>query len=323
MRAFLRTFGAAFLLAMAAPALLAQGEDYPSRPVRIIVPFSAGGPSDLLARLFAPEMSAFLGQPIIVENRVGASGAIGSEHVAKALPDGYTLLKINSATHGVPPALNPKLPYDYSRDFTYIGRTGLPALTLVATLGVPANSVAELIDYAKRNPGRVTFASPGNGTTGHLSGVWLSQLAGLDMVHVPYKGEGQALPDLISGVVHIGFFAGAKPQVVAGKLKALGVGPPYEVEAWPGVPPVARTVPGFAATGFQGLAGPAGLPKSVLNRLVAALNHALAVDLVKRRLLEIGYNHPGKQDPGEFTRAIAEEVARWKKVVADNRLKFD
>jgi len=311
---------------LAAFALLSHAQaPFPSKPIRIVVPFPAGGTTDILARAVAQKLTETLGQSVVVDNRPGAGGNIGAELVAKSPPDGYTLLMGTVGTHAINPSLYAKMPYDHVKDFTpVILVAGVPNV-LVVNPSVPANSVQELIAYIKANPGKVNFASSGSGTSIHLSGELFKTMAGVSMTHVPYKGSSPALTDLMGGQVQLMFdnLPSSLPQIKAGKLRALAVTSAQRASALPDVPTVAEAgLPGFEASSWFGLLAPAGTPKDVVTKLNAEVAKWLATPEAREKLASQGAIAAG-QSPDDFTRHIAAETAKWQKVVKESGAKVD
>jgi tripartite-type tricarboxylate transporter receptor subunit TctC len=307
-----------------APAA-AKAQDYPTKPVRIVVPFPAGGATDLFARAAAQKMTEAWGQSVVVDNRPGAGGNIGSELVAKAAPDGYTLEMGTVGTHAINASLYAKMPYDHVKDFApIILVAGVPNV-LVVHPSVPANSVQELIAYLKANPGKVNFASSGSGTSIHLSGELFKVMAGVQMTHIPYKGSAPALQDLLGGQVQLMFdnLPPSLPQIKAGKLRALGVTSTTRAPALPEVPTIAESgLPGFDASSWFGLLAPAGTSPAIIAKINAEIAKWLATPEAKEKLLAAGANAAGGT-PEDFARHIAAETAKWAKVVKESGAKVD
>ena len=316
------------------PALLpaaAQAQAaWPSKPVRIVVPFAAGGTTDILARALAPELSRAFGQPFVIDNKPGAGGNVGADSVAKASPDGYTLLMGTVGTHAINPALYPKMPYDHARDFVPIALVASVPNVLVMN---PAKaqawgiaSVPDLIRYAKANPGQLNMASSGNGTSIHLAGELFKTMTGTFMVHFPYRGSGPALLDLIGGNMDLMFdnLPSAMPQIKAGKLKALAVTSGERSAAVPELPTVAEAagLKGFEASSWFGLLAPAGTPTEIVNRVQQETAKALVAPALKERLLSQGAI-PSGIGPAEFARLIAAETTKWAEVVKASGAKVD
>ena len=317
------------LAVAATPWLRAQGA-WPTKPVRIVVPFAPGGTTDILARAVAPELSKAFGQQFIVDNRAGAGGNVGAEIVAKAPNDGYTLLMGTVGTQAINPALYPKMPYDAAKDFVPITLVaGVPNVLVMNPAKAKAariTDVRSLIAYARANPGKLNMASSGNGTSIHLSGELFKTMTGTYMVHFPYKGSGPALLDLIGGTMDLMFdnLPSALPQVKAGKLVALAVTSSERSAALPEVPTVAEAGPvkGFEATSWFGLLAPAGTSAEIVQRVQQEAAKALASPALKERLLSQGAI-PGGTSPAEFGRFIAAETKKWAAVVKASGAKVD
>jgi tripartite-type tricarboxylate transporter receptor subunit TctC len=320
----MRTFAAALALAavLAAPAAHAQG--YPSKPIRIIVPYATGGGPDILARLVASEATTSLG-PTIVENRPGAGGNVGSDFVAKSPPDGYTLLMTTTATHAINPALYPNIPYDSLKDFTPISLVAYTPLMLVVANDVPVKNLRELVAYAKANPGKVSFASAGAGTMQHISAELFSAQAGVDLVHVPYKGSGQVMPDLISGRVSIMFnsLPALLPFVKDGKLRAIGVTTAKRTPAAPDVPTLDEAgLAGFEASAWYAMYGPAGLPRDVVQRLNAEVVKIVNSPKVLERYAALGLD-AATSTPEALGALTSRDRAKWTRVIKERNIKPD
>ncbi len=315
---------AAFAALSAAPFAGAQAT-YPTKPLRIVVPFPAGGTTDILARAVAQKLSETLGQPAVVDNRPGAGGNIGAELVAKAPPDGHTLLMGTVGTHAINASLYAKMPYDHVRDFApIILVAGVPNV-LVVHPSVPVNNVQELIAYAKANPGKLNFASSGSGTSIHLSGELFKTMAGVQMAHVPYKGSAPAVTDLLGGQVQLMFdnLPSALPHIKAGKLKALAVTSATRAATLPDVPTIAESgLAGFDATSWFGLLAPAGTPQPIIARLNSEVAKWLASAEAKEKMAALGANPTGHATD-EFVRHIAAETSKWAKVVKESGAKVD
>jgi tripartite-type tricarboxylate transporter receptor subunit TctC len=290
-----------------------------------VVPFPPGGATDILARDVAQKLTEAWGQSVVVDNRPGAGGNIGSELVAKAPPDGYTLLMGTVGTHAINASLYAKMPYDHIRDFApVILVAGVPNV-LVVNPALPVNTVAELIAYAKANPGKLNFASSGNGTSIHLSGELFKVMAGVQMTHVPYKGSAPAVADLISGQVQLMFdnLPPSLPQIKAGKLRALAVTSSTRAPALPDVPTMAEAgLPGFEASSWFGVLAPAGTPPAIVAKLNAEIARWLATPEAKERLSKQGADAAGGS-PEDFVKHIAAETTKWAKVVKDSGAKVD
>ncbi len=320
----LAALGAGVALVLA-PLAGAQVPAYPTKPIRLVVPFPPGGATDILARAVAQKLTEAWGQQVIVDNRPGAGGNIGSELVAKAAPDGYTLEMGTVGTHAINASLYAKMPYDHVKDFVpVILVAGVPNV-LVVHPSVPVNSVAELIAYAKANPGKLNFASSGSGTSIHLSGELFKVMAGVQMTHVPYKGSAPAMQDLLGGQVQLMFdnLPPSLPQIKAGKLKALAVTSVTRAPALPDTPTVAEAgLPGFEASSWFGVLAPAGTPPAIVAKLNAEIAKWLATPEAKEKMLALGANAVGGP-PEDFAKHIAVETAKWAKVVKESGAKVD
>ena len=319
---------AAIAASVAAPAF-AQS-NWPAHPVRIVVPFAAGGTTDILARAVAPELTKAFGQPFIVDNRPGAGGNVGADVVAHSAPDGYTLLMGTVGTHGINRALYDKLTYDPIKDFQPITMVaGVPNVMEMQTekarqLGI--NNVRDFIRYAKAHPGQLNMASSGNGTSIHLAGELFKSMTGTYLVHFPYKGSAPALVDMVSGTMDVMFdnLPSSLPQIKAGKLKALAVTSRQRSAALPDVPTIeeAAGLKGFDATSWFGLLAPAGTPMDIVNRIQQEVAKSLATPAVKEKMLSQGAI-PSGSTPAEFTKHIADEHVKWAKVVKESGAKVD
>ena len=299
--------------------LPAAAQAYPSRPIRLVVAFPPGGAVDAYARIVQARFGEALGQGIVIENRAGAGGMIGAELVAKAPPDGYTLLLGNIASLAMNVGVYSKMPYDPAKDFAPVLRTVDVNYALVVHPAVPANSVAELIAHAKGNPGKLSYGSAGAGSAPHLATELLKQRAGIDMVHVPYKGGGPMVTDLVGGQIQlaIGDQANLMPQVKAGKLRVLAVGSARRSPNYPDVPTIAEAgFPGYEAGAWQGLVAPAGTPPDVVRRLNEALVRVMEMPDVRERLIGAGLEPVGGS-PDDFARHIRAEIAKWTRIAKD------
>lgn len=295
----------------------ATAQDYPNRPIRLVVTFAAGGSSDVLARLVANAMSKGLGQTIFVENRPGAGGRVGAAVVAHATPDGYTLLFGTIGTHGIGPALYKNLEYDPIKDFAPIGLLHKLPNVLIVNPSVPAKSLRELIDYARSNPGKLTFASAGNGSVSHLCGELFKTEANIDILHVPYKGGGAAMPDLISGRVSmmIETIPNALPPVRSGLMRALGVTTITRSAAAPDIPTFAESgLPGFDVSSWTGLFAPAGTPPAIVERLNKETLRIMHDQAYLDQLKALGTD-AASSSPEAFGAFVREEITRWTAVV--------
>jgi tripartite-type tricarboxylate transporter receptor subunit TctC len=307
-------------LALATGAL-ASAQTFPSKPIRLVVPFPAGGATDIFARAVSQRLGEKLGTPIVVDNKPGAGGTIGSDIVAKAPADGYTLLLATSSTHSIGPSLGAKLPYDAVADFTPIAHVGNAPNIMVVPNSAPAKTVKEWIDYARKNPGKLNYASSGNGTIVHLSAEYFKAQTGLFLVHIPYRGTALAMPDLVSGKVDLLFdsVASALPHIKDGRVRALGISSAKRSPLFPELPAISETVPGYETTTWFGLYGPKGLPSDLTMRLNGALNQALQEQDVKDRLARLGIEPVGGT-PQQFTAMAAADMAKWKKIIVDRKI---
>jgi tripartite-type tricarboxylate transporter receptor subunit TctC len=294
----------------------AQARWTPDKPLRIVVPFAAGGSTDVTARLVAQALGERLGQSIIVDNRAGAGGNIAAEHVARAEPDGYTLILATSSTHATNAALYRKLPFNPVRDFTPISQIAFVPNLLVVNPGVPVNSVAELVAYAKARPGQLNYGSGGAGTSLHLAAAVFAQRAGIDMVHVPYRGGAPVAADLISGKIQVSFspLVEVLQQVRAGKLRALGVTTARRSALLPDIPAISEVIPGYEVALWNGIMGPAGLPAPVVARLASEITAIVGSQEMRSRLGEQGSDPVGSTPP-EFAAFLAAEQPKWAELV--------
>jgi tripartite-type tricarboxylate transporter receptor subunit TctC len=320
------------LAAALLPLAAAAQAPWPAKPVRIVVPFAAGGTTDILARALAPELQRAFGQPFVVENKPGAGGNNGAAEVAKAPNDGYTLLMGTVGTHAINPALYPKMPYDHQKDFVPVTLVaGVPNVLVVnpalaQRMGI--NDVAGLVKALKANPGRLNMASSGNGTSIHLAGELFKAMTGTFMVHIPYRGSGPALIDLMGGNMDVMFdnLPSAMPHIKAGKLKALAVTSGQRSGALPDLPTVAEaggpTLKGYEASSWFGLLAPAGTPADIVSRVQAETAKALATPALKERLLSQGAI-PSGNTPAEFAKFIDAETRKWAPVVKASGAKVD
>jgi tripartite-type tricarboxylate transporter receptor subunit TctC len=306
---------AASLFSSATMTFPASALDYPTRPVRLIVPIAAGGGADITGRLIAQWLSERLGQQFIVENRAGGGTNIGTEAAAHAPADGYTLLHIN-ITHSINPALYEKLNYNFVRDFVPVA--GIVSVSNVIEVhpSVPATTVPGFIAYAKANPGRINMGSAGNASSSHMAGELFKMLAGVDIVHVPYRGQGVAMTDLLGGQLQVIFATtpGTTEFVRGGRLRALGVTTAQRTETLPGVPPIGDFVPGYEMSQWYGIAAPRGAPAAIVDTLNREINAAFADPRMRARLTGVGGTvMPGS--PEEFQKFVAAEIEKWARVV--------
>ncbi|GGH64968.1 hypothetical protein GCM10010975_32290 [Comamonas phosphati] len=320
---------AAAVLAGGLPALptLAQGEvPWPNHPIRVIVPFPSSGATDLVARVIAQRVSQELGQQLVIDNKPGAGGTIGAAEAAKAPPDGYTLLFTTSSTHAISPHLMPRLAYKADKDFTPIAHMADAASVLLVTPSLPAKSVQELIAYARANPGRLNYASSGNGTIVHLNTAAFAAQAGIQLTHVPYKGTAQSITDLAAGQVHLLFdsIPTGMPHVASGRLRALAVTGDKRSTLAPNLPTVAESgLPGYSSVTWFGVYGPAGMKPELVGRINQAFNQAVQNPDVIASLARQGVEPAKAQTPADFAAMVQTDSARWAKVIKDNRITLE
>jgi tripartite-type tricarboxylate transporter receptor subunit TctC len=307
---------------LAASACSAAAQSFPTKPIRMVVTFPPGGAPDILARLFSDK--AQLGQPVVVDNKPGAGGNIGAADVAKSAPDGHTLVMGTVGTHSINGALYSKMPYDMVRDFVPVGHVASAPNLLVVTNSLPVKNVAELIAYMKANPDKLSFGSPGIGTSVHVSGELFKSLTGTTMTHVPYKGRQFAIPDLVGGSIQVMFdnMPSALPMAKEGKIRALAQTTVKRSAAAPDVPTVAETVPGFEATTWFAVFAPAGTPRDVVARLNAEMQRVFKLPDVADKLKGLGLE-PWLSTPEELSAYQATEIVKWAKVVKDSGAKAD
>ena len=315
-----KTFVLVALLALAPAAVL--GQAYPSKPIRLVVTFPPGGAPDILARLFADK--AQLGQNIVVDNKAGAGGNIGADFVAKSVPDGYTLVMGTVGTHSINGSLYAKMPYDMVKDFAPVGHVASAPNLLVVTNDLPVKTVAELISYMKANPNKLSFGSPGIGSSVHVSGELFKSMTGTSMTHVPYKGRQFAIPDLVGGQIQLMFdnMPSALPMAKEGKIRAVAQTTAKRSPAAPDVPTVAETVPGFEATTWFAVFAPAGTPAEVVSRINAEMQRVFKQPDVAEKLRALGLE-PWISTPEELARYQAGEITKWAKVVKESGAKAE
>jgi len=309
------------LLALCGFATLAAAE-WPDKPITLVVPWAPGGSTDILARSLAEQLTKSLGQTVIVDNRAGASGNIGSNFVAKARPDGYTLLIGSMSTHAMNPAMMPAMPFRGVEDFTPIAQMANVINTMVINPAVPVTNVKEFIAYAKANPGKLAYASAGPGSTNHLSAVLFEKAAGIEMLHVPYKGGAPAVVDTVSNQTQVLFSAGTQtlPHVKAGKLRLLAVTEAKRSALLPDAPTVAETLPGFALGVWYGAFGPANMPAALVTKLNDEINKALAQPEVRTRMDSMGVEIV-KGTPQQFATVLRSDADRYGKVIRELGIK--
>ncbi len=309
---------------LAAVCAGAAAQSFPSGAVRIVVPFQAGGLTDILARMVGQQLSESLATPVVVDNRPGASGNIGADNVAKSPPNGQTLLMGSIGTNAVNQLLYSKMPYDTIRDFAPITLAGYGTLLLVVNPSIPAKDLKQLLALARAKPGSLTYASGGSGASQHLAGELLKSMSKIDIVHVPYKGITQGVTDVVAGQVSMTFdLATVLPHVKTGRLRPIAVANRARATALPDVPTIAEAgVPGYEASAWYGLFAPAGTPRETIARINADVVKALARADVKERLIGLGAE-PGGNSPEEFAAFIAAEVTKWSKVVKEANIRLD
>ena len=304
-------------------AATASAQDYPKGVVKLIVPFPPGGPTDIVGRLMAQKLGEVWAGSVIVENRPGAGTSIGTDAVAKSAPDGQTIGMVITA-YMINPSLQAKLPFDTLKDLANVTQLVTQHVVLVANPNVPFSTVAELVAHAKKNPGKLTYASPGTGTSAHLAGELLKNEAGIDILHAPYKGSGPAQADLIAGRVDLmmDVYHSAKPQVEAGKLKVIALAAPQRPAALKQFPVIAETVPNVSVTSLFGFVVPAATPRPIVNRIYADSAKVLAMPDVRERLAGLGLEVVGST-PEQFDAFVRAEIAKWAKVIKANNIKAD
>ncbi len=320
--------GLAFTIVLLAAAVIvigqAQAQSYPVKPIRFVIPFPPGGGTDILGRALAPKVSEGLGQQVVVENRGGAGGNIGSEHVAKAAPDGYTLL-LGANTLAINATLYQKLGFDPIKDFASVTMLALGPMVLVAHPGVPAKNVQELIALAKRDASKLNFSSPGNGTPHHIAGELFNRMAGVSITHIPYKGGGPALADVLAGQTQLSMLTmgTVKPHIEAGKLVALGLASGRRSQVAPAIPTIAESgVPGYAAELWYGVFAPKGTPREIVQRLHAEFNKAIATPDVKERVLGQGFEI-WTSTPDELEKILASDFDKYARVIREGNIRAE
>src|SRR3954468_18371386 len=310
-----RTALASLASLAAAPAF---AQTYPQRPISLIVPWAAGGSTDILARIIGQHLHQSMGQPVVIENRTGASGNIGTAAVARAAPDGYTLLFNTMSVHTMNHALFATMPFDGVKDFSPIALLAYVTNTMVVHPTVPAKTVREFVDYAKANPGKIAYASAGPGSTNHLCGALFEKMTGVQMVHVPYRGGAPAVADTVSGQTQLFFTAGTQSleHVKAGKLRLLAVTEEKRSSLLPDVPTVGETVPGYEMSVWYGAFGPAGMPRTIVARLNAEINRILLLPDVKKRMEDIAVE-VAKMTPEELGTLTHNDAEKWGKLIKE------
>jgi len=305
------------LAALALPGA-SRAEAWPAHALRLVVPYPAGGPTDVVARALAAKMGEGLGQTIVVDNKPGGAGNIGSDIAAKAAPDGYTLVMAGSGSLAISATMYKKLPYDPVKDFIPIALGAKIPFVLVVNPSLPVHTPAELVTYAKANPGKLSFGSGGPGSPHHLYAELLKSMTGIEMTHIPYKGSAPALTDVIAGHVPLMFSdtVPSLPQIKEGRVRALGVSTAIRLPSAPDIPPIAEGgVPGFDAAGWGVFSVPAGTPQEVVSKLQTALDAVVALPAVQAQIIQLGMIPASRASPAELQRFIDGEIARWGKVV--------
>ena len=326
LRGRLRSFRLTALICGVVIAATAHAQNWPTKPIKLLVGFAPGGGTDIVARSLAPKMSELLGQPVIVENKPGASGTIAADAVAKAASDGYTLLMGHSNSNAIAPFVLQNVPYDAATDFTPITYIGYVPNVLVINPGIPANTVAELVVLAKAKPGIYTYASSGIGSTQHLAGALFAKLTGTQLSHIPYKGSGQAISDLLSGQVNMNFdtMPPVLQQIKAGKLRALAISTPQRLPQLPDVPTFAEVgIRGFDVTNWYAVMGPKNLPKDIVAKINAAVQKAMADPAIRPNLEAQGVQFGGPGTPEEFSAFLKAELIKYQALVKELNVKAD
>jgi tripartite-type tricarboxylate transporter receptor subunit TctC len=301
-----------------------MAQAYPNKPIKLIIPFPAGGATDLVGRVVAQQLGVELGQTVVVDNRAGAAGVIGSESVARAAPDGYTILLSTSSTHTIGPILNPKIPFSPTKDFTPIMYLAASPQVVVVPLSSPAKTMPELIDYIRKNPGKLNFGSAGTGGIPHLSTERFLAMTGTKMTHVPYKGTALAMPDLMAGRLDLMFdsISVSLPHIRDGKVRALAVTSPKPSSVAPDIPTLSQFVPGYESLTWFGVFGPAGLPPAIQGTLNQALNKAIQNPALLAQFAKLGFDAAGGS-PAEFAKKMADETVMWQKVITDGNITIE
>ena len=304
---------------------LTHAQTYPAKPVRLVVPFPAGGATDILARTISQKASEKLGQSIVIDNRPGAGGTIGSDHVAKSAPDGYTLLIATGSTHSIGPIINPKIPYSVERDFVPVVYVAKTSSVLVVPGTLPVKNLAEFIALAKSKPGQLNFGSSGNGTNSHLSGELFKAQAKVFLTHIPYRGTGLVFNDMMSGQVHMLMdnYVTAQSNIKEGKLRVLGVTSPQRLPFLPDVPTLdEQGLKGFDVSNWFGIYAPKGTPGEITAKVNAAFNQALQEPDMQKRLATLGATPTGST-PEEMGAMVAADTAKWSKLIRDRKIVVD
>ena len=322
----IRALAAALVCGLVFAAPQGWSADYPRRPIKLIVPYAAGGPSDVQARMVGEYLGRDLKQSVVIDNRAGAQGAIGAEAAARSDPDGYTLFFSAASVFVLNPLLYKKLSYDPAKDFRVLAVVTDQPSVLEINPSVPAKTVAELVAYAKKNPGKLNFGSAGTGGSTHLAGEMFRQMAGLDMVHIPYKGMAPALTDLISGNIQVLFdsVGTALPPINAGLVRAIAVGSAKRIDQLPDLPTIAESgYPDYVTSTWYGIAAPSNVPDDVLKKLKASLDRALSDDLFRASLDKIGFTPLRPKSQAEIDQFVAADSARWAGVIKTLNISLD
>ena len=303
----------------------ARADTWPAKPIRYVVPFAAGGTTDVLARLITPKLAAVLGQTFVVDNKGGAGGVLGADAVAKSPPDGYTLLGSTVSTQAINPALNPKIPYNAAKDFVPVTMIGATSNVIVVPASSPFKTIGELLAFARKNPGRLSFSSAGTGTSQHMGGELLKQMAGTFILHIPYRGSGPAVQDVIAGQVNFGIdtLVSTSAHIKSGSLRALAVTAGKRVKGFESIPTVAESgVPGYDVVSWQAVHAPAGTPREIVMRLQTEMAKILAQPDIRARLEAMGLE-PSGMTPDELAAFETAERAKWAKVVKNGAIKVE
>lgn len=314
----------AFAASLVFTPTLGWAQNYPAKPIRMIVPFPAGGATDILARALSQKLGEKIGQTVVVENRPGAGGTIGADAASRSAADGYTLLLATSSTHSIGPAINPKIPYNAEADFTPIAYVASSPNVVVVPNTLPVKTMREFIDYARKNPGKLNYASSGNGTIVHLTTEYFKAQSDTFILHIPYRGTALAIPDLVSGKVDVLFdsFVTGMPHVKDGKLRALAVTSLKRTALAPDMPTVAEVLPGFESVTWFGLYGPKNLPADLTAKVNQAVNAALADGDVKERFARLGAEPTGGT-PQAFAAMVKADNTKWKKIIAERKISVE
>jgi tripartite-type tricarboxylate transporter receptor subunit TctC len=317
---------ALFVMAASGSSLaVAAALDYPRRPIRMLIPFPAGGVADTIGRTLGEQLNVQMGQPVVIDNRPGAGGRIAAELLAKAEPDGYTLLVSTAGPLSISPALIKNMPYDAEKDFLPVTRAAEAINVMVVNPSSGVRNAKEFIEWAKKRPGNVRYGSSGTGQPDHLSGEFFQRLSGLQMTHVPYKGGGPALVDLVSGDIQVMFatYAVAVPHVKGGRLRVIAVTTPQRQPLLPDLPTVGESLPGFAVSNWNGVFAPARTPVAVADKLFVELNRTLKAPALRERQNAAGIEPAGSTSRAEFTSFLRADAERWRKIIRDANVKIE